>query len=534
MTQTFLPRSSDVGWEAAVTGSEEGRQFFQRRFLVFAFLVAVLSAIFLPMMAGLEAAGSSPLRSWTVSSLNPFVVAGSSLSWAVCIALLLRQFSVRALRLGEALFTVAVSECWVAMGFGSDPSAHTEFFALLAVTNTIVARAAFIPSTSGRTLAVSVIASVSVVAGTFVSHLLSNPSGAFIDRVAFTLIAATWCVVAATVATVVSAIIYGLRKQAAHAMQLGQYRLEQKIGEGGMGVVFRASHALLRRPTAVKLLVGASGNAQLQERFEREVQMTATLRHANIITVYDYGRTPDGVLYYAMEYLDGLCLQEIVETFGPLPPARVIHILAQVCAGLAEAHTHGLVHRDVKPGNIMLTNSQGAHDVVTVLDFGLVKTTAAEDLALTQVGVMIGTPTYLAPEAVLGRSADHRGDLYAVGGVAYVLLTGKPVFEANTLMGMLTMHASQPPVPPSEKLGRAVPVDLEALVLACLDKVPENRPASALELRDALVGCADAKGWTRTHANDWWQEHADLIARVRAESESQGSLRTIAVDFDRR
>lgn len=529
VASVFVP-GGGIGTEATVTSSEGGRLFFQRRFLLFTFLVAVLSVIFLPMMAGLEAAGSRPLGSWTVSALNPFVIAGTSLSWAVSAALLARQWSITALRVADVLFTLLVCGCWVGMGFGSAPEAHPEFFVLLAVTNTIGARAVFVPSTARRTLVVSAVVAAAVVAGTFARHLLTDPSQTPVDLLAATLIAATWCVVAVTVATVVSATIYGLRRQAAHAMQLGQYRLETKIGQGGMGVVFRASHALLRRPTAVKLLVGASESPQLQERFEREVQMTATLRHANVITVYDYGRTPDGVLYYAMEYLDGLCLQEVVERFGPIPPARVIHILAQVCAGLAEAHASGLIHRDVKPANIMLTNSQGAHDAVTVLDFGLVKTTARNDSDLTQ-GLIVGTPTYMAPESILGRAADQRGDLYAVGCVAYFLLTGTPVFKADTVLALLTMHASQQPVPPSHHL--TVPRDLEALVLACLDKDPERRPKNALALRDSLLNCADAGGWTRAWANEWWQEHGNLITSIHVETRAE-SLQTIAVDLEHR
>jgi serine/threonine-protein kinase len=230
------------------------------------------------------------------------------------------------------------------------------------------------------------------------------------------------------VATAGSGVIYGLRREVRRALRLGQYTLEEKLGEGGMGVVYRARHALLRRPTAVKLLKGDRlGEASLR-RFEREVQLTASLSHPNTVSVYDFGRTPEGVVYYAMEYLEGLSLEQLVAEAGAQPPGRVVHVLRQVLGALAEAHGVGLVHRDVKPGNVILCERGGLSDVAKVVDFGLVKDLDAAD-ALSHEGMLVGTPLYLAPEAIRSPNADPRSDLYSLGAVAYVLLTGNHVFD---------------------------------------------------------------------------------------------------------
>jgi serine/threonine protein kinase len=237
-----------------------------------------------------------------------------------------------------------------------------------------------------------------------------------------------WLVVAVAVATACSRVIYGLRREVRLARRLGQYTLEEKLGEGGMGVVYRARHALLRRPTAVKLLKGERlGEASLR-RFEREVLLTASLSHPNTVSVYDFGRTPDGVFYYAMEYLEGLSLEQLVAEEGAQPPGRVVHVLRQVLGALAEAHGVGLVHRDVKPDNVILCERGGLSDVAKVVDFGLVKDLDAAD-ALSHEGMLVGTPLYLAPEAIRSPDTDPRADLYSLGAVAYFLLTGKHVFR---------------------------------------------------------------------------------------------------------
>lgn len=271
-----------------------------------------------------------------------------------------------------------------------------------------------------------------------------------------------------------------------------------------MGVVYRARHAMLRRPTAIKLLTGTAGRAA--ERFEREVQLTAGLTHPNTIAVFDYGRTPDGIFYYAMEYLEGVTLDELVQAYGPQPPARVVHLLLQVCGALEEAHDAGLVHRDIKPANVMLTVRGGHHDVVKVLDFGLVKQSeASTKLTTSSLNAVLGTPHFMAPEAILDPpSVDARTDLYALGVVAYLLLTGERPFEGANLVEICSAHLHQSPLHPSEKQP-GVPSDLEAIVLSCLEKKPERRPQSARELATRLSACSSPP-WSRDDARTWWEQ----------------------------
>ena len=279
------------------------------------------------------------------------------------------------------------------------------------------------------------------------------------------------------------------------ARKLGQYQLEEKLGEGAMGTVYRATHHMLRRPTAVKLLRPELAGEETVARFEREVRQTALLQHPNTINIYDYGRTPDGIFYYAMELLDGADLAHILKTSGPLPPARVIHVLRQVCASLNEAHAAGLVHRDVKLGNIVLCRRAGLHDIAKVLDFGLVKDLRDEGVHLTQVGMLCGTPETIAPEVVCGEPATARSDLYAVGIVGCQLLTGELPFDAPTAGALIAAHMNDEPRTPEGELG--------ALLGRCLAKSPAERPASAAELRD-LLGPSD---WSEADAAAWWRNY---------------------------
>jgi serine/threonine protein kinase len=325
------------------------------------------------------------------------------------------------------------------------------------------------------------------------------------------------------------------------ARQVGQYTLDEKIGEGGMGVVYRARHALLRRPTAIKLLPpGRAGLVNLR-RFEREVQQTARLTHPNTVAIYDYGRTPDGVFYYAMELLDGITLDELVRTGGALPPARAIHILRQVCGALGEAHDLGLVHRDIKPANIILTERGGEADIVKVVDFGLVRhiDTSGTEVTATAANVLTGTPLYMAPEAIRSEDAvDGRSDLYALGAVAYFLLTGLPVFEGRTMVEVCAHHLHTTPVPPSQRAKGTIPADLEAVVLRCLAKAPDERVRHARALRDALDRCADAGAWSAEEASRWWaawRSQPRRPSRLAANETTPGSVyETMAVDLGAR
>lgn len=286
-------------------------------------------------------------------------------------------------------------------------------------------------------------------------------------------------------------MIYGLRESVSQAQQLGQYVIERKLGEGGMGEVYLARHTLLRRLTAVKLLPPERAGEKTVARFEREVRATSRLTHPNTVGIFDDGRTRDGVFYYAMEYLHGLDLQRLVQQQGPLAPARVVHIVAQIAGALHEAHAAGLVHRDLKPANVPLCDRGGQRDTVKVLDFGLVKDNSLEGSGplQTEVNALIGTPTYLAPESIHSPAeVDARADLYALGAIAYCLLTGREVFEGKTVVALCIAHLHETPVAPSKRLGRELPPRLEALV-RCLNKSPEAPPQSAAALRKKLLAC---------------------------------------------
>jgi hypothetical protein len=320
----------------------------------------------------------------------------------------------------------------------------------------------------------------------------------------------------AFVAGVISRVVHGLQAKVREAMQLGQYTLESKIGEGGMGAVYRARHAMLRRPTAVKLLPPARSSEQAIARFEREVQETSRLTHPNTVAIFDYGRTSDGVFYYAMEYLDGISLQDLVEMIGPLPADRTIHILRQAADARAEAPAMRLVHRDVKPDNIVLCERGGIADVVKVLDFGLVKDVdAPADAKLSIASRIQGTPLYMAPEALTDPDAvDGRSDLYSLGAVAYYVLTGETPF-GGTVVEVFGHHLHTRPQRPSDRRGEPIERGIEEIVMRCLEKRPEDRFESAASLGDALQGCVDAEGWTRRRARAWWEENRSRIASRR-------------------
>lgn len=299
------------------------------------------------------------------------------------------------------------------------------------------------------------------------------------------------------------------QKATIEARKLGQYTLEHKLGAGAMGVVYLGRHSMLRRPTAIKLLDVDKVNDGSIQRFEREVQITCQLNHPNTVAIYDYGRTPEGLFYYAMEFLDGINLQSMVEQYGPQPEGRVIRILLQLCGSLFEAHSLGLVHRDIKPSNLMLNRRGCESDVLKVLDFGLVKAIDEEKQAnLTSANSLTGTPLYMAPEAIQSpNSVDARSDLYAVGAVGYFLLTGTPVFAATGLMELCQAHIDATPVPPSERLKKPVSPELEAALLACLEKSRAKRPATARDLAHLLLRSPTAQDWTMEDADAWWGRH---------------------------
>ena len=308
-------------------------------------------------------------------------------------------------------------------------------------------------------------------------------------------------------------IVARLRRKAQkaeiEAKQLGQYTLDAKLGAGAMGVVYKGHHAMLRRPTAIKMLDVDKVNDASIQRFEREVQLTCQLNHPNTVAIYDYGRTPEGVFYYAMEFLDGVNLQTLVEHYGPQPESRVIRILSQICGSLYEAHSLGLVHRDVKPANIMLNRRGCDADVVKVLDFGLVKAIdEGKQAGMTAANALTGTPLYMAPEAIQApNTVDARSDLYAVGAVGYFLLTGKPVFEAASIVELYQQHVDVVPDPPSRRIGKAVSSELEHAILSCLEKSRAKRPHTARDLAQLLARCPMASQWSVEESEEWWSKH---------------------------
>ncbi len=300
-----------------------------------------------------------------------------------------------------------------------------------------------------------------------------------------------------------------MRKATVAAKQLGQYVLDEELGAGAYGTVYKAHHAMLRRAVAVKLLGVDKTNESTITRFEREVQVTSQLNHPNTVSIYDFGRTPEGVFYYAMEYLNGINLDKLVKEFGPQCEGRVISILRQICGSLSEAHEVGLIHRDIKPANVILNLRGGMADVVKVLDFGLVKAVnPALQVELTVGDSVVGTPLYISPEgADRPDEVDARSDLYSVGAVGYFLLTGKAIFDSRNLSELLMDQIKTVPKKPSERLGAKISDDLENLIMQCLARDPDQRPASAKAFDETLSKCRSAGQWSQAQARDWWQKY---------------------------
>ncbi|WP_145208616.1 serine/threonine protein kinase [Planctomycetes bacterium TBK1r] len=328
----------------------------------------------------------------------------------------------------------------------------------------------------------------------------------------------TLLILSAIAIFVFTLIVARLQRQAREAVieaqQLGQYTLEQKLGEGGMGVVYKGRHSMLRRPTAIKLLHADKVNEASIARFEREVQITCQLNHPNTIAIYDYGRTPEGVFYYAMEYLDGIDLQQLVNQYGPQPESRVIHILSQICGSLFEAHSNGLVHRDVKPANVMLNRRGCEPDLVKVLDFGLVKDITQSSGGpnkrsdRSEDGMLTGTPLYMSPESIQApMTIDSSTDIYAVGAIGYFLLTGHAVFEAGSIAQLCQKHIEEYPVPPSKRAKIDVSGQLEDAIMSCLEKSRAKRPQTARDLGVQISRCPAAGKWTIEDGDRWWGRH---------------------------
>ena len=326
------------------------------------------------------------------------------------------------------------------------------------------------------------------------------------------------------VSVVIARVVTQLGQQVTRAREMGSYQLGELLGRGGMGEVYKATHRMLARPAAIKLmrpemlraLNGETAQVAVK-RFRREAEAAANLRSPHTVELYDFGVTEDETLYFVMELLEGMDLETLVREHGPVPAPRVIHILRQVCESLEEAHAQGLVHRDIKPANIHVGRLGLRHDFVKVLDFGLVKPAAGksgldEHSLATAAGLTPGTPAYMAPEMAMGEAVDGRADIYALGCVAYYLLTGKLVFEAENGIQMIMKHLRTEPVPPSKRADVSIPPQLEQLVMSCLAKKPEDRPQDAGTLARSLAAIATER-WGEDEAGAWWQALRDTARR---------------------
>jgi serine/threonine-protein kinase len=328
------------------------------------------------------------------------------------------------------------------------------------------------------------------------------------------------------VAVVISMVVRRLGHQVAQAREMGSYQIGELIGSGGMGQVYRATHRMLARPAAIKLIrpemvgEGSGEAAQLAlKRFRREAEAAASLRSPHTVELYDLGVTEDETMYFVMELLEGMTLEALVAREGPLPAGRTVHIIRQVCESLAEAHAAGLIHRDIKPANIHVGRLGLTNDFVKVLDFGLVKSVVdkagdavpavAGPSVATAGGLTPGTPAFMAPEMAVGEPVDSRADIYALGCVAYYLLTAKLVFEAENAVQVLLKHVTESPVPPSVRGGLPMPPELDEVVLACLAKEPADRPQTAIELSRRL---GEIRGitWGPDQAAEWWRAAASI------------------------
>ena len=528
---------------------EDMRAFLQARVAAFAAMLVFVFGIFFvwrfaTALIGADSPGVRYLI-WQALAISAF--AGM---WMLSRG---RPRSLRFIRATELGGLTCAAAGAIVMSFQLSYSARPDTILLLCLTYTLIARAIMVPSSPARTIAYGLLFGPPFLISVYFLHRLQHdpsiytaaadarlrlPAADIARR--WTVVGALWWAAAQIIATATSQVIYGLRKEVRDARRLGQYTLVEKLGEGGMGAVYLARHALLRRPSAIKLLPPERFGPESARRFEREVQLTASLSHPNTIRVFDYGRTPDGIFYYAMEYLEGAGLDAVVERVGPLSAARVIHLLDQVAGALGEAHGVGLIHRDIKPANIFLTQQGGVPDVAKVLDFGLVKELRAVSADGPTVPVLdhdepiSGTPLYMAPEAITSpEQVDARADLYALGAVGYYLISGKHVFEGRNIVEICSHHLHSSPPPPSSRCDRPVPRDLEQLLLDCLHKEPQRRPRDAVALQARLRACEDARRWDEEEARRWFREHAAVLHRRDHASTIGGSV-TIAVDMRRR
>ncbi len=489
--------------------ADDRREFTQERLALFAQVILVLGIASLALRLAIIAVATPQVLGTYFSGALLWVHLGFCAVfagiWQLARRRVLRPFQ---LVVFDAVAILSLSVSTVLTNWLEQGASHSPHRPLLAMATLLTFRALLVPS---RALWTLVLSSVAIAPAAFIAyarvemlfeaqdhHAGWNEFGAVVQ----------WIFLVVAISTISSHVVYNLRRKIHEAGQVGPYTLEKELGKGGMGVVYKARHALLKRPTAVKLLRPEIASESSIARFEKEVQSTSELSHPNTISVYDYGLSPDGHFYYAMEYLDGLDLDTFVEEYGELAEGRALYILDQVAASLTEAHEMGFIHRDVKPANIMLCTRGGLHDVAKVLDFGLVRRTAVPDDLKSTMDSIKGTPHYLSPEAIQAPGAvDARSDLYALGGVAYVLLTSETLFDSENVIEVCGYHLSKKPVAPSERLGKPIAKDFEDVILKCLEKDADARYQSARELRLAFRKCESFGTWTERHAAEWWRQN---------------------------
>jgi eukaryotic-like serine/threonine-protein kinase len=503
--------------------TSNGLEFVQQRIALFAKIIALISLAFLVIGVIGGTVFELPHRAGLASIAHLLGLALLTAVWLLCLR---GRFTLSTLAWLDAVSLIGACTAWAF--FIEPPLVESIHGAVVSVAMTVLARTIMVPSKAARTLTLTVVAVLPVTALMWLSLTTFRAVDPTVDQSALTmtavfqtllLIALTW------MATITSRTLYDLRRSVREANELGQYALEEKLGAGGMGEVWRARHRLLVRSAAVKLIrpeLLASGHTSPSEvlrRFEREAMATAALRSPHTVQLYDFGQADDGTLFYAMELLSGIDLERLVSRFGPMPAERAVHVLKQVCHSLDEAHQNGLTHRDIKPANIFISGTGTELDFVKVLDFGLVRLRpiqAEEAVTLTaDAGVRL-TPAYAAPEIARGEdSYDHRVDIYAVGCVGYWLLTGKLVFEAGTAMEMLFDHSRTPAPRLQSRTELPIPSDLEQIVMDCLEKDPARRPQTADVLVRRLSALHMSTPWTHERAERWWRDHLPSPARER-------------------
>jgi predicted Ser/Thr protein kinase len=522
----------------------ESQAFYQRRVALFGLIIAGAGVVGLLFRLAIGLSSGTLLEQTTRPGywLHLVGIVPSIAIWWICRRGRLKLSTIITV---ETVGIWLTSVVYIGMGMTIPPEVGADVITAFTLSFVLFARAVFVPSTARHTAMLGVLLAVPLIGMMFLHYLHVDAEmwrrvgydtrGLDKGRIAVSsaLMTAMWWTLTVGLSSLASRVIHRLRREVQNIQRLGQYQLERKLGEGTMGVVYQATHGMLKRPTAVKLLRPELGGREVIEGFRREVQLTAKLTHPHTIKIYDYGRTPDGLFYYAMELLNGASLQDVVEATGPQPVSRVVRILRDTALALDEAHTVGLIHRDIKPGNIMLAHQGGVHDVVKVLDFGLVKRVEeTDDPGETDTRVIKGTPHYMSPEAIDDpKSVDARSDIYALGAVGYYLLAGRPVFEAESVFQICAQHVQSAPAPLSEVRADPIPEALDQLVLACLAKSKEDRPHSAQALADALDQL-EVPPWTRVDAERWWERYGDLVEEQRESMVPRTTGHTMEVVVD--